>query len=332
MIEETAGGRTLMQDVIRNSRLTASKTSKMQAARERELNCTKWFDYRFISPWEATELFVGAYQKEFRQLYSKNIDTEASEGKTGTRSRNWRSNPRELASFWNARQFVDELGLPYEFFIHYAANLLMRWGWKHIPRPNQLYCSKARDAIVEEVQAKWSEWRQAVFKFSPLPQYLVQNFSGLPAQIAHHDWLVGEIKLRYGSSSAICQACFVDHVLPTDRAIAEFGDERVAEARASIGGFLAVERSALGAGRATPSCFGVLHAHDPKADLCKSCKVHDSCLKLVDSVRSFVVQQAGSEDPISARRRRLQRERTRRCREKGHDLRISRNVIALTTR
>jgi hypothetical protein len=231
-IQEDAKQKAVSQDAIRHSRLTAWKTSKHQASRERDLNCTKWFDYRFMSPWEATELFVSAYQVEFRRLYSKNIDTEASEGKTGTRNRNWRSNSRELASFWNARQLADELGLPYGFFIHYAANLLMTWGWKHIPRPNQLYGSEARDAIVAEVAAKWAEWRQAVPQFSTLPQYLIQNFNELPAQIAHQDWLIAEIKSKYGSPSEICKACFVNHVLSVTRATAEFGTERVIQAKA----------------------------------------------------------------------------------------------------
>jgi hypothetical protein len=315
--QEDAKQKAVSHDAIRDSRLTAWKTSKSQAARERDLNCTKWFDYRFMSPWEATGLFVSAYQVEFRRLYSKNIDTEESEGMTGTRNGNWRSNSRELASFWNARQLADQLGLPYPFFVHHAAALLMRWGWKHIPRPNQLYGSKARDAIVEEVQAKWAEWRQAVSQFSSLPQYLVKNFSALPAQIAHQDWLIAEIALKYGSPSEICKACFVYHVLSVTRATAEFGTERVAEAEALAASWIHVEAAAVDNYRTTPSCFGVLHAYDLQTDTCKQCDAHDACRKLAESARSFVVHQAGSEDPISERRRALQRNRTRRCRERA---------------
>ena len=98
---------------MRNNRLTASKLSKKKAAHERDLDQTIWFDYRFITPMEATEALASAYQEEFKDRHGKNIYTEKAKGKTGTRGSNWKSNSREFNSCWSARQFADELGVPY---------------------------------------------------------------------------------------------------------------------------------------------------------------------------------------------------------------------------
>jgi hypothetical protein len=230
MIEDAS--QILRSHIIRNNRLAALKTSKAQAMRERDLNNTKWFDYRFISPMEATEIFASAYQEQFKYEYARCIDTEASAGKTGTRNRKWNSNSREFASFWNARQFADEIGLPYWFFNHYAMALLMRWGWKHIPRANQLYGPSVRDAITKELRATWLEWTEARFVVSKLKHYLPENFRGSPEQLAHRDWVVSQIRRRHASPESIGRACFIDRVLSVDRAISEFGSERVDSARA----------------------------------------------------------------------------------------------------
>src|SRR5258707_10123655 len=120
MITEDERRNLAIRKVVQSNRLTALKVSKKQAARERNLDQTKWFDYRFLTPMEATEAFASAYQQEFQDRYGKNIDTEESKGKTGTRGNNWKSNSREFISFWGARQFADELGVPYGFFVEHA--------------------------------------------------------------------------------------------------------------------------------------------------------------------------------------------------------------------
>ena len=116
MITEDERRSLAVRKVVQSNRLMALKVSKKQAARERNLDQTKWFDYRFLTPMEATEAFANAYQQEFQDRYAKNIDTEESKGKTGTRGNNWKSNSREFNSFWSARQFAPPLGLDSRFF------------------------------------------------------------------------------------------------------------------------------------------------------------------------------------------------------------------------
>jgi hypothetical protein len=303
-----------IRSVVRDNRLTALKISKLQAAHERNLDQTKWFDYRFLTPMEATEAFAIAYQQAFEYRYGQNIDTEESKGKTGTRSNDWKSNSREFNSFWSARQYADELGLPYGFFVEHAMKHLLRSGWQHIPRPNQLYGDKVRDAVVKEVLDRWAEWTTARFIFSELPQYLVENFNGSPAQIAHREWVVAQIGSR---NARLSNACFINRVLPIDQAISKFGSDKVEDARLEAEGWSKKESIVVGPDQTLPSCHGVLHSHDLSAVQCGRCAAQGSCASLTSRVRDFVIARTNSDDPIADTRRRLQRERTSKCRKKA---------------
>jgi hypothetical protein len=302
-----------IRKVVRDNRLTALKISKKKAAHERDLDQTKWFDYRFMTPMEATEKFANAYQEEFKDRYAKNIDTEEAEGRTGTRGRDWKSNSREFNSFWSARQFADELGVPYGHFVHYAMRLLLRWGWQHIPRPNQLYGDEVRAAVGKEVLERWAEWSAARFTFSELPQYLVENFRGSPAQIAHREWVIEQLKQRNGRLGS---ACFTDRVLPVDLAVSEFGSDKVDDARSYTVGS-PKESIVIGSDQTMPSCHGVLHSYDLSAGQCGGCAAQGTCAGLTSHVRDFVIARTNSDDPIEENRLRLQRDRTSKCRRKA---------------
>jgi hypothetical protein len=314
MITENERRNLAIRKVVQGNRLMALKISKKQAVHERGLDQTKWFDYRFLTPMEATEAFASAYQQEFQYRYGKNIDTEEAKGKTGTRGNNWKSNSREFNSFWSARQFADELGVPYGFFVEHAMMHLLRSGWQHIPRPNQLYGYKVRDAVAKKVLERWAEWTAARFIFSDLPQYLVENFSGSPAQIAHREWVIAQLEQRNGR---ISNACFINRVLPIDQAISKFGSNEVDKARLDAVGWSEKESIVVGSDETMRSCHGVLHAYDLSAPQCGGCAVQKTCADLTSQVRDFVVARTNSDDPIAETRRRLQRERTSKCRKKA---------------
>jgi hypothetical protein len=61
---------------------------------ERKLHRTKWFDYRFLSALEATELFVKEYSSAYEHYFGKYFNSEAAEGKTGVRQGLWKSSLR----------------------------------------------------------------------------------------------------------------------------------------------------------------------------------------------------------------------------------------------
>jgi hypothetical protein len=89
-------------------------------ARERELMERKWYDYRFMSPVEATELFSEIFSKIYREKWREYFDKNESANKKGRISGNIIANRREFVSFWRARQFCDENGWLYDFYIREA--------------------------------------------------------------------------------------------------------------------------------------------------------------------------------------------------------------------
>src|SRR5215510_10391072 len=51
--------------------LSVCKFRTSDRALERQLDHTKWFDYRFMTPWKATELFQQSYQKIYQQKFQR---------------------------------------------------------------------------------------------------------------------------------------------------------------------------------------------------------------------------------------------------------------------
>lgn len=91
---------------------------------ERELSIMKWFDYRFMSPLEATLEFVEDYRFVYRAIWKSNFDASTAE-------RGWFADRREFLTFWNARVAADALGVRYRFFIFTTMEAaLRRRKWK----------------------------------------------------------------------------------------------------------------------------------------------------------------------------------------------------------
>ena len=144
-------------DVINKCNAIALQISAADGGRERLLMETKWFDYRFMSPIDATELFVKCYVSAYRRKWATNFASGEESKKLATRHGNWRSNQTEFTCFWRARQFADELGVPYDLFCDHALEVLLRKGYARPARPNQLYSEKNIQIIAEHVREAWRE-------------------------------------------------------------------------------------------------------------------------------------------------------------------------------
>ena len=214
---------------VRDSRLASQRVEKSDLVPERELHHLKWFDYRFMTPLQATEQFRLEFQKVYRLKFRKNVNSSKADKVTGV-SAAYRKT--EWTAFWRARQFADELGVPYKIFLWPAFEMLLESGWQRIPYINQLYGPKNRDRIVAAVAKHWAEYRTTQLCHSALPQYREESFLNLPAQIAHREWVLGEVRQVYGGHPwPIGSACFAQRTVPEEQVIAEFGKERVDRGR-----------------------------------------------------------------------------------------------------
>lgn len=293
------------------------RLSAKQLENERTLYETKWFDYRFMSPLQATRFFAEAYTKAYRDQYARETDTAEAANKTGTRARNWESSRREFTSFWAARQFADTLGVPYDFFLSRAMKVLLRRGYTRIPRPNQLYAGKTLPLIANDVVLEWTSWTSTGrLVISDLPQYHIDQHRGFAAQSAHQKWVVEQVKAWHSRYSHIAQMCFERAVLSVGQAKLEFGAEKVQRAHeeAELSGYVRRPKSEMNRGQFMPSCFGLPNARNDAAATCSACPLSRGCASLAGKIETRARHVFGTTDPKSARRKELQRNRTRRCR------------------
>ncbi|GJE78253.1 hypothetical protein [Methylorubrum suomiense] len=272
----------------------------------------KWFDYRFISAVQATELFYETYIHLYREAFRRNFDAGTATLKRAVPARGLWGNPGEFSAAWRARQVADGFGMPYDFFIRECMEAAFRRGITRVPRPNQLYNLLS----MPHLQERWEERRRALPLFSELPQYRVGAFCGLPAQIEHQQWVIDSLKARHARPFAIAQACFVDRLFTFDRAKAEFDPYVVEQMLSEAAGMKADPPPALRATNFLPSCFGLPHACSPSISPCIECHVREECRTAEAKVREKVAQRYGNEKPRDEEKLALNRERVARHRAK----------------
>lgn len=58
----------------KDSCITTAQFRRADLTSERDLHKRKWFDYRFMSPREATAIFRAEYEKVYRLSHARNIN------------------------------------------------------------------------------------------------------------------------------------------------------------------------------------------------------------------------------------------------------------------
>jgi glutathione S-transferase len=162
---------------------------------DRQLYQTKWWDYRFMSPFEATFEFIDTFGQEARKIYSRDIDTERARyiavvsGSKLVRAflENDTRAKKSMSGFWRGRQVADALGMPYSVYIYEALSQRMRsWKRPYLPNEDQIY----RGQDVERVAARWNEIAASRIFYSDHHAYMAQNYKGAPLQKDYYGHLV----------------------------------------------------------------------------------------------------------------------------------------------
>lgn len=173
---------------------------------DRELFQTKWWDYRFMTPVEATAMFIDQFGIEARKIYARDIDYERSKYITVVNAKSViaglisddKKAKAAFSSFWRGRQVADALMMPYQTYIYESLSNRMRY-WKNVtvenaqgklrtkfPKPNHIY--DERD--VERVQKRWEELKKANYLYAEHYVYMPQNYRGLEHQKAYNQYLI----------------------------------------------------------------------------------------------------------------------------------------------
>lgn len=154
---------------------------------EAELFTTKWFDYRFMHPTEATYLYASCYEGAYRRAFRANFDAaRADEVRVFKKSNVFCDDRSVISGLWRGRQKADALGIPYDIFLSLAFKEVLRfWKQKHMPRPSHLY----NDDLLARVIQGWEELQSARLIYATHDAYKLENARGLACQLEHVAWL-----------------------------------------------------------------------------------------------------------------------------------------------
>lgn len=188
---------------------------------EAELRQTRWFDYRFMTPAEATYLFAAEYRHAYIEAFKRTRDIRKAET----------INPfspadifdsKELNAMWQARQAADAMGCKYDFFLRFAFLRFEHRGWRFFPRANQL----SSEELALDARDAWATVCRASLQTAVLPIFKADQFDQLPEQTEYYDWLCKQVQQREHPHMALANLVYTNGDLPESIAAQHF-DEAV---------------------------------------------------------------------------------------------------------
>lgn len=248
MTQESAAIPEFLQDCDRLSARYIRKGFIHNSVLELGLMNSKWFDYRFMHPTEATYFFAFEFEKVYQREYARNIDSRAGKDlkvflrdktraeKISSKSKAKKTFVRDpfeaehtmISGLWTMRQMADAMGMPYDLYISRAfTHRLNYWQQRHLPRPQTLYC----ELVTDKVAADWDEHQRNKLYFSTDYRYKNAQFVGLNYQNDHHEWLFAQLELRLNSAHVLARIMYDEQLLPEEKVRNRLGDEVVAAAR-----------------------------------------------------------------------------------------------------
>lgn len=271
-------------------------------ARESELMMLKWFDYRFMSPLEATLHFHKVYRAGQARYLRRYVDVETAAKVANVVPRLAAERTALFTQLWDARQRADRLFVPYEILVDFGFEFASRRTRRMTPLPVQLHASaRTHDAwwplFMEYVE---EHLPIAMRRMGDMPQYRVENDMDLPAQI-HFRQTVAEnlaftprvwsdkiadviekrhLRLEDGLSAA--PAHMREELMLASQSLTQEGPPVV---NASADDMLL-------------SCFGVSESIDMGLGPCLACPLHANCVAFAGAVEAQTKLRTGYSSPV----------------------------------
>lgn len=307
-------------------------------AQERELEAHRWFAYRFLSPFSATDLFYRTYLEHRRRYVGSYIDIGLL---PLLRERPLLAlKPADITQVWKARQRADSIGLPYGAYLEHSLEFWNRRSGegyaearsKRPPRYNQLHFSKKSEfAWMAEFNKRLLHVAQvSAMALAEVPELDASCFVGEAAQHAARAYIRSLCELATASwEDLVRKWCYeypvmsvlsMRRLMPRDVMVQVI--DRLRSSRPSRRPLPTV------APDLRPSCFAVPGAHSSAADRCGSCRFAASCKTATREVLDVIVAATGSDDPRRAQLRKPANVRQRKLDAKKRAARKAASVVA----
>lgn len=173
---------------------------------EADLFATKHWDYRFLHPVQATQLFAHQFAQARKHAFERRTDIWIGRNMKGIKEEIiFNLPPRAVTGFWKGRQMADSLGIPYDFYCEYAMLFADVARWENLPTPVQLYSESVPEhlqttdfavSMVEFIGRRWIDRQETAINYATHPAYHVQNFADElgPAQLAYMEYLLDKVE------------------------------------------------------------------------------------------------------------------------------------------
>jgi hypothetical protein len=188
--------------------VTSIKRCKDVGDIEQELFKTKWFDYRMLSPDDATLLFMDEWRKALTSYNEHNVPSyRGKDGKLhvmngytdvskGYKSLNIEYLKTKKKTSWNLftklRQWADKQGFGYDKYWPSAFKAHEVLGFK-----NRLLNVFLNERIKAKVVERIDDYRQIKIKKAMSSAFKAENYEGTPLQDDYYEYLIDELKQRY---------------------------------------------------------------------------------------------------------------------------------------
>ncbi|MER9175301.1 hypothetical protein NKH72_17125 [Mesorhizobium sp. M0955] len=280
---------------------------------EPKLLTKKWFDYRFLSPLEATLQFGAAYREGVRKYVHKNLDRDLAHRVEGVNVALPSAPTSTFTQLWTARQRADEFCIPYEELIEFSFAFAAGRQRLMAPTPIQLHANPrteyAWNSEFEKFKAKRPS--HALYPGTVLPQYHIEHDRGLPAQTDFREALASAVSnnprrwsdviARYHLVEPQLSRSMVSDLVPEDVREQEF---EKAESEYDAGRWGSRKSVTLDDTDFFQSCFGMQEAQQAAAsDQCSSCPHQEECRFHTLMVDAVTDRNFGSVSPIVVARR-----------------------------
>lgn len=296
---------------------------------------TKWPEYRFLTPFDATKQFHRAYIEAYRNYYRENIDaTAASDIKVGFKL-NFFKRSSDLTQLNDARLKADRVGLPYPAYLEFAFKFASARKRKYPPQPNQLWPGeKKRDVWLTKIVEFWSDDRHGLElnRMKDMPQYACFSHLGLPAQRQFRKEMLDLVRRGVYSIDGFVARHVVERQYFRAVDCNFLGEKAVESAKRKAqedvaNGFLRpVELKTPTSEEFYQSCFGVPGVVTSDNPICSSCTQRGKCELARQAVISKTLSETGFADPIAEADRRANRRRVNEYRARQRSSRSQANA------
>lgn len=295
---------------------------------ERQLMMKRWFDYRFLSPLQATLLFGELYIRGLRRYVRRHVDANLAETVSGIKEGAPANRAAWFTSLWRARQRTDEIFVPYDLLIDFSFDFSSRRKRRWSMLPNQLHASAKNE------EAWWALFDEAVEDQLPvrmrrvgdMPVYRLENDKMLPPQRHFREIMIAEMRHENRSlADQITERVLAKRHLTIEEALglaASASDRVETEARARSlfagGSWEAAPLVNANPSDILPSCFGIAETMDVKSEPCASCPLASRCGEFAEMAIQETVRLSGYASPVLTADRARSRRNTAKSRSKGN--------------